>query len=129
MPTIQETVKRVLAANTLDLRVAQIRLIPQHHGTAEHTEIFAEIAKTLYLSHLSPDFAYIHEAKFHGKSYFEEIYEVAITETDHFKKVSRNHLDALGPVVRDTEGRVFTLSTLTSMLEMAPLASLIDKKC
>jgi len=33
--------------------------------------------------------------------------------------------DALGPVVRDTDGRVFTLSTLSSMLEVAPFPGLI----
>ena len=33
--------------------------------------------------------------------------------------------DALGPVVRDTDGRVFTLSTLAAMLEVAPFPSLI----
>jgi hypothetical protein len=33
--------------------------------------------------------------------------------------------DALGPVVRDTDGRVFTLSTLASMLEVAPFPSLL----
>lgn len=33
--------------------------------------------------------------------------------------------DALGPVVRDTDGRVFTLSTLNSMLEVAPFPGLV----
>ena len=33
--------------------------------------------------------------------------------------------DALGPVVRDTGGRVFTLSTLSAMLEVAPFPSLV----
>jgi hypothetical protein len=33
--------------------------------------------------------------------------------------------DALGPVVRDTEGRVFTLTTLDSMLEVAPFPGLV----
>lgn len=33
--------------------------------------------------------------------------------------------DALGPVVRDTDGRVFTLSTLSEMLEVTPFPSLI----
>jgi hypothetical protein len=33
--------------------------------------------------------------------------------------------DALGPVVRDTDGRVFTLSTLGSMIEVTPFPSLI----
>lgn len=32
--------------------------------------------------------------------------------------------DALGPVVRDTDGRVFTLSTLSAMPEVAPFPSL-----
>lgn len=35
--------------------------------------------------------------------------------------------DALGPVVRDTDGRVFTLSTVKSMLEVAPFPALINK--
>lgn len=35
--------------------------------------------------------------------------------------------DALGPVVRDTDGRVFTLSTLNSMLEVAPFPSLLER--
>ena len=34
--------------------------------------------------------------------------------------------DALGPVVRNTEGRVFTLSTLDSLLEVVPFTGLID---
>ena len=33
--------------------------------------------------------------------------------------------DALGPVVRDSEGRVFTLATLNSMLEVAPFPTLL----
>ena len=35
--------------------------------------------------------------------------------------------DALGPVVRDTDGRVFTLSTLSSMLEIAPFPALLTR--
>ncbi|EHJ47827.1 hypothetical protein DFW101_1820 [Solidesulfovibrio carbinoliphilus subsp. oakridgensis] len=34
--------------------------------------------------------------------------------------------DTLGPVVRDTDGRVFTLANLTAMLEMAPFSSLLE---
>ena len=33
--------------------------------------------------------------------------------------------DTLGPVVRDTEGRVFTLSTLPQMLDVAPFPTLL----
>jgi hypothetical protein len=33
--------------------------------------------------------------------------------------------DALGPVIRDTEGKVFTFATLHSMMEVAPFPSLV----
>ncbi len=33
--------------------------------------------------------------------------------------------DTLGPVIRDSDGRVFTLSTLSSLLEVAPFSSLM----
>lgn len=36
--------------------------------------------------------------------------------------------DALGPVVRDSDGRVFTLSTLTAMLEVSPFPSLVTQQ-
>jgi len=64
MPTIEETVASVVNAPTWDQRVARIRLIPQHHGTADHPAIFAAIAREVYVPHLAPDFAYIHEAPF-----------------------------------------------------------------
>ena len=35
--------------------------------------------------------------------------------------------DALGPVVRDTDGRVFTLETLEEMLTVEPLPGLVDE--
>jgi hypothetical protein len=34
--------------------------------------------------------------------------------------------DTLGPVIRDTDGRVFTLATLPQMLGVAPFPSLRD---
>jgi len=36
--------------------------------------------------------------------------------------------DALAPVVRDTEGRVFTLSTLAEMLQVAPFPGLLSSR-
>lgn len=36
--------------------------------------------------------------------------------------------DTLGPVVRDTDGRVFTLTTLSGMLEMAPFPALLAER-
>jgi hypothetical protein len=71
---IQDTITRIVEANSWDQRIAQTRLIPMNHGTNEHPSIYAEIARLLYVPHLAPDFAYIHEDHFYGREYFEQVY-------------------------------------------------------
>jgi hypothetical protein len=95
MPTVAETIAKIVGTDSWDQRIAEIRLIPQHHGTAEHQKIHAEIARQLYVPHLAPDFAYINEAEFYGQPYFEKCYAVAETATSGFKKVSETDLAAL----------------------------------
>lgn len=92
MPTASETIERVVEAAGWNQRVAQIRLIPQHHGTGEHAQIFAEIARVLYLPHLAPDFAYIHEAPFYEQGYFLGAYDAAHRATRGFADVSEDDL-------------------------------------
>jgi hypothetical protein len=87
-----ETVERVVEAPNWNQRVAQIRLIPQRHGTGEHSRIFAEIARILYLPHLAPDFAYIHSAPFYGQSYFASAYSAAHQATHGFTVISEDNL-------------------------------------
>jgi len=59
MPSIEETVRKILTAPTWDKRVAQIRLVTQNHGTADHPRIWAQVAREGYVSDLAPNFAYI----------------------------------------------------------------------
>jgi hypothetical protein len=92
MPTTNETIQRVLEAPGWNQRVAQIRLIPQYHGTGEHSKIFAEIARVLYVPFLAPDFAYIHTAPFYEQQYFLEAYETAQRATGGFTCVSEREL-------------------------------------
>lgn len=92
MPAANETIKRIVEAPDWNQRVAQIRLVPQHHGTGEHAHIFAEIARVLYLPHLAPDFAYIHEAPFYEQNYFLEAYDAAHRATNGFADVSEDDL-------------------------------------
>ena len=61
----QQEPKRILGAETWTQRVQRIRLVPQRHGTGEHGTIYAAVARALYMPHLAPDFAYIHEAPFY----------------------------------------------------------------
>lgn len=87
-----DTVDRIVSAPGWNQRIAQIRLIPQLHGTGEHAEIFAAVARLLYLPHLAPDFAYIHEAPFYEREHFMAAYDAASRETSGFAEVSEDSL-------------------------------------
>jgi hypothetical protein len=92
MANIGETVFKVVHTSTWNERVAQIRLIPQKHGTGEHTAIYAAIARELYAPHLAADFAYIHDAPFYSLQYFQEVYAAAQSATNGFTETSEAQL-------------------------------------
>jgi hypothetical protein len=92
---IQDTITKIAETNTWDQRIAQIRLIPQNHGTNEHPSIYAEVARLLYVPHLAADFAYIHEDHFYGKEYFEQVYVAADEATGGFTKVTEPELTSV----------------------------------
>jgi hypothetical protein len=92
MTDASATIERIVEAPNWNQRIAQIRLIPQHHGTDEHARIFAEIARLLYLPHLAPDFAYIHEAPFYEEEFFAAAYDAATRATKGFTEISEADL-------------------------------------
>ncbi|MBI4798513.1 MAG: hypothetical protein HY794_07235 [Desulfarculus sp.] len=92
MPTAEQTVAKIVEASTWDQRVAQIRLIPQNHGTNEHPQIYAAVARSVYVPHLSPDFAYVHQPPFYGPEYFQQVYAATLQATAGFDQVSENDL-------------------------------------
>ena len=72
--------------------IHQIRLVPQRHGTGEHGTIYAAVARALYMPHLTPDFAYIHEAPFYEPTHFFQAYEAADQLTAGFSRVTEVEL-------------------------------------
>ena len=90
--TIETTIRAILDAESWSQRIQQIRLVPQRHGTGEHGAIYAAVARTLYMPHLAPDFAYIHESPFYETPHFFEAYDVASRLTDGFTRVGENDL-------------------------------------
>lgn len=92
VPSVEETVAKIVDAATWDQRVAQIRLVAQNHGTGEHASIFAQVAREAYVPHLAPDFAYINEAPFYERPYFTEVYAAASAATNDFANVTESHL-------------------------------------
>lgn len=92
MPSVEETVAGIVTAASWDQRVARIRLVEQHHGTGQHAEIFAAVAREAYVPDLAPDFAYIHDAPFYDRPYFTEVYRSAFDATDGFRNVGESDL-------------------------------------
>ncbi|WP_394276725.1 hypothetical protein, partial [Luteococcus sp.] len=81
MTTIDNTIRSIVEAETWDQRVAQIRLVAQRHGTADHQSIYARVAREVYVPHLAPDFAYINQADFYDLSTFQAAYATAAEAT------------------------------------------------
>ena len=112
MPTIKETVDRIVSASSWDQRVAQIRLVEQNHGTGQHAEIFADVAREAYVPHLAPDFAYINEAPFYDRPYFTEVYNSAAAATHDFVDVT----DAdLARVLKDDPRTLLVFRTMLGL--------------
>lgn len=83
-----------MAAASFDQRIAEIGRVPQAHGTSEHAAIYAAVARQLYVPHLAPDFAYIHESDFYEVDYFVEVYRAADEATASFTQVSEDQLSS-----------------------------------
>lgn len=124
MTAIDDTVAAVAAADTWDKRVNEIRRIPERHGTQEHQRIYADIARALYVPHLTPDFAYVHDAPFYDDSYFDEVYTATVAATDGFTKVSADELR--GVLLADAR-TLLVLRTITGLVrnEFAEAAAII----
>lgn len=90
--TVQDTIDTILAADSWAQRIAQIRLVPQRHGTGDHGAIYAAVARSLYMPHLAPDFAYIHNSWFYETPHFYQAYDVAERMTQGFTQVAETEL-------------------------------------
>lgn len=90
--TVETTIQAILAADNWTQRIQQIRLVPQRHGTGDHGTIYASVARELYMPHLAPDFAYIHEASFYETDHFFAAYDEAARLTEGFTRVSEADL-------------------------------------
>lgn len=59
MPDIKATADAIEQAASWDQRVTLIRQIPEHFGVAQHSEVYAEVSRQVYIPALAPDFAFI----------------------------------------------------------------------
>lgn len=88
MSATEQTINHIVNASSWDQRVARIRQIPSRHGTDEHTAIYAEIARRLYITHLAPDYAYVPVEDFYEQPHFARAYAKAAEATADFTRVA-----------------------------------------
>lgn len=110
--TAQETIDRIVQAESWDQRVAQIRLVPQRHGTGEHPAIFAEVARQAYVPYLAPDFAFVHTNPFYDAEYFQAVYARTEAATDQFARVDEEHLAG---IIQQDPSTLLVLRTITGL--------------
>jgi hypothetical protein len=110
--TVQDTIDTILAAETWAQRIAQIRLVPQRHGTGDHGAIYAAVARSLYMPHLAPDFAYIHDSPFYETPHFYQAYDAADRVTQGFTCVSEAEITE---ALMDYPGTLLVFRTLLGL--------------
>lgn len=98
MSRIEETVTAIAGAADWSQRVQLIRRVPEEHGVAVHRQIYADLARRLYVPALTPDFAYVHWREEYELDAVVGAYEAAYTLTCAFTRVSA---DEIARVVRD----------------------------
>lgn len=95
MVDVATTIAKITGAKSWNQRIAQIRLVPQNHGTGDHARIFAQVAREVYVPHLAPDFAYIHASPFYEENYFNDVYASVESATSFFQETTEEQLAAV----------------------------------
>lgn len=90
--TVEETVAAAADASSWDARIALIRLIPERFGTASHQEVYAAIARRVYVPNLAPDFAYVHWREDYELQPVEDAYARAHELTNGFTNIDVAHI-------------------------------------
>lgn len=114
MPTAHQTVDIIWTAPTWDRRVARFRQIPQHHGTDEHSAIYADLAKRLYVPHLAPDYAYVPELDFYELPHFQAAYGKLAKATGEFTDMT---VERLAAAIQAEPTVLLPLRTITGLLK------------
>ena len=109
----------------MDSRVAEIRKIPGKHGTDDRPTIFAQIARQLYVSDLTPDFAYVHQMDFYDQAHFKESYRAAAAFTADFSVVDEA---TLASCLLESPTSLLTFRVIVGLTreELAHATKLID---
>ncbi|HTV38826.1 MAG TPA: hypothetical protein VMF12_20535, partial [Xanthobacteraceae bacterium] len=79
---LETVVEEITGEESWNKRVALIRTIPEDFGKARHQEVYAAIAKAVYVPQFGPNFAYIHWRDGYELEPIVEAYKLAFKLTD-----------------------------------------------
>jgi hypothetical protein len=85
---IGETVAAIAGATDWSQRVQLIRRIPEAYGVAVHRQVYADLARQLYVPALTPDFAYVHWREDYELDTVVHAYRAAYRSTQAFRRVA-----------------------------------------
>lgn len=127
MQPVDDAVAAVAAAQTWDSRVALIRKVPEQFGTAQHQQIYASIAKQVYVPHLAPDFAYIHWRDDYELLSIEDAYALAFSLTDGFLNIT---VESIAGAIENEPStlRIFRLILGFTTQELAAATALVSDR-
>ena len=83
-PAVDLTVQAIFSADSWDARVALIRQVPEDYGLAQQASLYAEIAKRVYVPHMTPGFAYVEWREEYSLTSIEQTYHRAHALTEGF---------------------------------------------
>ncbi|MHB8399301.1 MAG: hypothetical protein ACYDCI_10270 [Candidatus Limnocylindrales bacterium] len=127
MPTVEDTTDAIANAPTWNARVALVRRVPEDFGTAAHQDVYAAIARRVYVPSITPDFAYVHWRPEYELDRVAAAYELARTATASFRNVSAADISSV-LVAHPETLQVFRLmlgltwSELAETCKLAPVA-------
>ena len=122
--TIEEVVDAVAVAPDWDARIAAIRLVPERFGTAAHQDVYAAIAKRIYVPGLAPDFAYVHWRDDYEFEPLQHAFDRASSSTNGFVSVASSDLERT-ILAEPTTLRVFRLILGFTAQEFAAATALV----
>jgi len=93
MPTPNDIVDRIAALTDWNARVALIRTIPETFGTRDHADVYAAIARKVYVPNLKADIGYVHWRDEYELARVQAAYDHASTLTSGFSAVDRPSLE------------------------------------
>lgn len=127
MVSIERTVDAICSAPTFNDRIAEIRKVPGRHGSDDHAQIFAEVARRAYVPHLAPNFAFINVVDFHTPTHFKAAYDLAAEGTAGFTTCD---VETLTGVIAEHPLALLPLRTVCGLTkdEFASVTKQVDPK-